>query len=313
MKMILRTALAARAAIASPFRRARLAKLAEQGRAPVSVLFYHRVADQYPNDWTISRDEFRRHLDYCAKHLEFVDLEEVQRRVANNESRSAAVALTFDDGYAENSDFALPLLIERQIPCTYFVTTSHVRDQVSFPHDLQYGQPLPINTSRQLREAAEGGIKIGCHTRTHIDFSQVRELRVLRREIVEAKDELQQMIGKPVRYFAFPYGLLPQLTPSAIEVVLEAGFVGFCSAFGGYNLPGRDPFHIRRFHGDPQFSRFVNWLSFDRGKLRGEPVVSYPSPADLGQQSASSNRSGKAPVFVPSLEIGDMPASETCH
>jgi hypothetical protein len=99
---------------------------------------------------------------------------------------------------------------------------------------------------------------------------------------MEAKDELEQMIGRAIRYFAFPYGMPEQLTEEAIEVVQEAGFAGFCSAFGGYNLPGRDAFHIRRCHGDPEFSRFVNWLSFDPGKLRKEPVVRYSNNTPQG-------------------------------
>ncbi len=313
MKMILRTALAARAAIASPIRRAKLSKLAAEGRAPVSVLFYHRVSNDHPNDWTISRDEFRRHVDYCARHLELIDLAEVQRRVASNDSRSPAVAFTFDDGYAENCDFALPLLIERKVPCTYFVTIDHVSSRQPFLHDVQAGRPLPINTRQQLREVADAGIEIGCHSRTHIDFSQVREPDILRREIIDAKDELEQMIGKPVRYFAFPYGLQPQLTQEAIEVVHTAGFTGFCSAFGGYNVPGRDAFHIRRFHGDPEFSRLINWLSFDAGKLRSEPTVSYRLSSENINRPVEENRSVATHLFVPDLPNGNAQANESCR
>ena len=242
------------------------------------VSFYHRVADTSPNDWTISCREFERQLDYCEEHFQIITLAEIQARVRDGRSNNAAMAITFDDGYRENCDFALPLLIERGIPCTYFVTTDNVIRQRPFEHDEQRGERLPINTIGQVREMSDAGIEIGCHTRRHVDFSKVHDPAILREEIRVAKDELEQMIGGPVRYFAFPFGLPRQLTQAAIEAVAEAGFDGFCSAFGAYNLVGRDWFHIRRFHGDPEFARMRNWLSIDPRKIRLEPQVRYFLP-----------------------------------
>lgn len=265
----------ARVAVVAPYRRARLDRMCEKGDAPVLVPFYHRVADSRPNDWTISTEQFQLHVDHCREHFDLIDLAEVQRRIRTSDSPRPAVSFTFDDGYAENSEFALPLLIENRVPCTYFVATAHIRQQHPFPHDTRAGIPLPVNTLGQLREASEAGIEIGLHTRNHVDFSLINDPLTVRREIVEAKDELEQMIGCPVRYFAFPYGLPQQLTPPAIDAVVEAGLLGFCSAFGGYNLVGRDEFHIRRFHGDRQFARLRNWLSFDSSKVWREPVVRY--------------------------------------
>ena len=48
----------------------------------------------------------------------------------------------------------------------------------------------------------------------------------------------------------------------------EAGYRGVCSAYGGYNFPGDDPFHLKRFHADEQFIRFKNWMTIDPRKLR---------------------------------------------
>ncbi len=278
MNVLYNAALNARAILVAPLRQSRLRRFAARAASPVSVLFYHRVADADPTDWTISCDQFRRHLDYCQQNLELIDLAEVQRRIRESDSCNAAVSITFDDGYHDNCDFALPLLIERGIPCTYFVTTSNIRNQTGFSHDLRAGKSLAVNTVEQIREASDAGIEIGCHTRHHVDFGCVHDPKVVREEIIGAKDELEQMIGKRVRYFAFPFGSPHQLTQMAIETVHEAGFEGFCSAYGGYNLVGRDSFHIRRCHGDPQFSRLVNWLSFDPKKLRREPTVRYFLP-----------------------------------
>ena len=71
------------------------------------------------------------------------------------------MAITFDDGYADNCEQALPLLIARKIPCTYFVVTGHVVDGQPFPHDVQRGHAsVPI---RSPSAPAAAGIDIGPH------------------------------------------------------------------------------------------------------------------------------------------------------
>jgi hypothetical protein len=81
---------------------------------------------------------------------------------------------------------------------------------------------------------------------------------------------LEMAIGRDVRYFAFPYGQHANLSAAAFRVAYQVGFAGVCSAYGGYNFPGDDAFHLRRFHADPEFIRFKNWLTVDPRKLRGQ-------------------------------------------
>ncbi len=267
--------LRAQAEIACPLRRRKVAVLAQLGQAPMTVLFYHRVADESPNDWTISVSEFERHLDYVRSNFDLIALDELQRRVRDKDSYRPSVTFTFDDGYADNCRHALPLLIRHRVPCTYFVAVENVRDDIPFTHDVDRGVPLAVNSVDELRAAADGGIEIGLHTYSHFDFSKPHDEHVIRREIFEAKDELERLVQRPVRYFAFPFGLPQQLQPAVIRAVHDSGMLGFCSAFGAYNLVGRDDFHIRRVHGDSEFARLVNWLSFDQRKLRHEPTITY--------------------------------------
>ncbi|WP_246114738.1 polysaccharide deacetylase family protein [Rubripirellula tenax] len=298
MRSLKLAALNAQVMLTSPFRRARIRKAAAEGTAPISVSFYHRVADTCANDWTISRERFLRHIDYCKSRFEMISLAEVQRRVRSQQSHNAAMSITFDDGYRDNCEFALPLLIQRGIPCTYFVTTCNVRGQMPFPHDVKSGEPLAVNTVQQIRELSDAGVEIGCHTRQHVDFSKVHDQATVRDEVVRAKSELEQMIGREVRYFAFPFGLPAQLTQAAIEAVSEAGFDGFCSAYGAYNLVGRDWFHIRRFHGDPEFARLKNWLSIDPRKVRQEPEVRYFLPPAMSFKETFPMMGRTTPLFA---------------
>jgi peptidoglycan/xylan/chitin deacetylase (PgdA/CDA1 family) len=237
------------------------------GRVPIMSLLYHRVADTHPNTWTITWERFRYQMEWLQQQFDLVSMAEAQRRIAAGENTRPTVCITFDDGYAENCERAIPWLIEQKIPVTYFVTSDNVLSGRSFPHDAAANCPLEPNTVEQLQAMSDAGVEIGAHTRTHPDLGQVLSLGELADEIVGAKHDLETLLDKPVRYFAFPYGLHQNMTPEGFAVAYQGGFAGVCSAYGGYNMPGDDSFHIQRIHGDPQWARFVNWMTVDPRKI----------------------------------------------
>lgn len=237
------------------------------GRSPICILFYHRVANDRANPWTTPERIFARQIDWLAQHFDLLSLEEAQQRLRSGFNDHPAVCLTFDDGYADNLAFALPRLLEAKIPCTYFVSTEHVLTGKPFPHDLARNQPLAPNSIPQLRELAAAGLEIGAHTRTHADLGRVRDSRMLFDEVVTAGAELQTALGRPIRYFAFPYGQHWNLSVEAFELAHEAGYDGVCSAYGGYNFPGDDAFHLQRIAVDDDLIRLKNWLTLDPRKV----------------------------------------------
>lgn len=246
-------------------------RLEARQRAPLVVLFYHRVAESHPNAWTIAPDEFERQVRWLRSRFELVSFAESLRRMREGNDR-VAVHLTFDDGYAENCDRALPWLIEQGVPCTYFVTTRNVLEGEPFPHDRAAGAPLQPNTPEQLRELADAGIEVGAHTRTHADLGRTLDAAEWHAELDGAKQDLETLLGRPVRYFATPYGQPRQMTAELFRRAQAAGYEAVCSAHGGYNLPARSapeaPVHVLRIHGDPEFERLANWLTLDPRKLK---------------------------------------------
>jgi peptidoglycan/xylan/chitin deacetylase (PgdA/CDA1 family) len=265
-----------------PQRRRTAADRAARGMEPVSVLFYHRVADVFRNDWTMPTATFAKQIHWLKERFDIVSLEDAQRRIASGRNCRPTVCLTFDDGYAENMDFALPLLLSEKIPFTYFVSTNHVFGNRPFPHDVAAGQPLePISLS-QLRELAAAGVEIGAHNRNHIHLGVVSSDEILD-EIVGSKHDLEQALEREIRYFAFPYGQPADLSTAAFEIAYNAGYQGVCSAHGGYNFPGDDPFYLRRIHADCELVRVKNWLTVDPRKLR-HPVNF--NPGDFRRQVA---------------------------
>lgn len=241
---------------------------AAQHREPVRILFYHRIADDVRNGWTISQQAFADQIHWLREHFDLVSLGEAQNRIASGRNRWPTACITFDDGYADNRRFAIPLLLKNRIPFTYFVCTIPVLNGTPFPHDQSAGRPLEVNTLDHIRELVDAGVEIGTHTRTHANLGNGISRNQIIDEIAGSKDELERAIGQQVRYFAFPYGQHENLSNAAYRVATEAGYSGVCSAYGGYNFPGDDPFHLRRFHADNQFIRFINWMTVDPRKLR---------------------------------------------
>ncbi|HEX4414645.1 MAG TPA: polysaccharide deacetylase family protein [Lacipirellulaceae bacterium] len=291
-------ALTAYYAATLPSRRRAAAQRAATEREPVRIAFYHRVADESPNAWTMTRKSFARQIDWLVARFDLVSLAEAQSRIRVGRNHRPTAAITFDDGYADNLSFAIPLLLKRGIPFTYFVSTDHVLRGNFFPHDVAAGRPLSVNTLAQLRELTAAGVEIGAHTRTHADLGRPLAAHELRNEIAGSKGDLESALGKRIRYFAFPYGLLRNLCANAFRAAFDAGFDGVCSAYGGYNFPGDDAFHLRRFHADEQLIRFVNWMTIDPRKLR------LHRDFDTG-----AYRESQVP-FVPITEIS--PALQLC-
>ncbi|WP_149495059.1 polysaccharide deacetylase family protein [Roseiconus lacunae] len=241
-------------------------KLRQTGQLPVCSLFYHRVADAHPNPWSISCADFERQIRWLQQEFELISLPDLQRRVSSGNNDRMAVAITFDDGYAENMEFAIPLLLDLGIPVTYFVTFGFMDGERAFPHDLKRGIPLPTNTIDDCRWMAEQGVEIGAHTRSHCDVGGIADRAMLIDEVVTATEELSEAISRPIRYFAFPYGKPENMSQAAVDLTRQMGLKGVCSAYGAYNFPGEDPYHIQRIHADPEFIRFKNWLTIDPRK-----------------------------------------------
>ena len=111
-------------------------------------------------------------------------------------------------------------------------------------------------------------------------------LGLLRHEVAAAKEELQALLDRPVRYFAFPFGQHRNLSLAVFESAKAAGYAGVCSAYGGFNFPGDDPFHLQRIPADGSLIQLKNWVTMDPRKLRTQRFV-YRETGDRGQGSGS--------------------------
>src|SRR3954469_6240010 len=95
-------------------------------RAHGLVLLYHRVAAEAWDPWNICVDpeRFDQQLAALSRVADVVPLSELASRLSAGRRGRPVVALTFDDGYADNLHVALPLLERYGAPATVFIATA---------------------------------------------------------------------------------------------------------------------------------------------------------------------------------------------
>jgi peptidoglycan/xylan/chitin deacetylase (PgdA/CDA1 family) len=89
---------------------------------------YHRVAAERLDPWRlcVSPRHFEEQLDALRRHARILPLLELQRRIVDGSAEPGSVAITFDDGYADNLLAAAPLLERHDAPATVFVATGYL-------------------------------------------------------------------------------------------------------------------------------------------------------------------------------------------
>lgn len=103
-------------------------KIAESRESRGVILMYHRVADLSSDPWqlAVSPKNFEEQMKVLQKLGNCVRLHDMATRMSNGRRLKKAVAVTFDDGYADNFLYAKPLLEKYEIPATIFVSSSFI-------------------------------------------------------------------------------------------------------------------------------------------------------------------------------------------
>lgn len=213
---------------------------------PVTMLMYHMIAHpKNANEARLCRtpDAFRKDMEQIRQAgyqaLSFATvLDGVAGRV---ELPDKAVAITFDDGIACAYENAFPILQEFGYPASVFVVSSRVGGYNDFGE--RFGLPRRrMLTSNEVRELAESGVDIGSHTVNHLWLGKT-DKAVVFQELLESKKALEDMLGREVPHFAYPFG---SWSVPARDAVIEAGYKGACSTLSGRNRKNTDPYLLRR-------------------------------------------------------------------
>jgi len=149
------------------------------------------------------------------------------------------ILITFDDGYADLTEFALPALQRVGWGSTVFVAASTVGARSAW--DEPRVTPHRIMAADDIREWAERGVEFGAHGATHCDLTRVDSNR-LRAEVLDARDALAALLGQSVTAFAYPYGNYNDEVRTLVRSSFELAF----GLEEGLNGPETDRTRLRR-------------------------------------------------------------------
>ncbi len=128
-------------------------------------------------------------------------------------------AVTFDDGFTSMARLACPILLEMQIPATLYIVVAGIGKTNVW--DQREGDCAEtMCTAAEVRELAELGFEIGSHSMNHPRLTRLTDAE-LRAEIVDSKKALEDLLGRPVLSFSYPYG---DQDARVRQVVAEAGY-----------------------------------------------------------------------------------------
>ena len=198
-----------------------------------TILLFHRVSDIVPPDGLTV--DVRRFREFCAlmrRRYRVVPLAEIFRELRDGTPPAAGtVAITFDDSYADNLP-AAEVLHEYGLPATFFVPTDYIGTDRMFPWDAHL--PRLGNLSwADVRRMVALGHEIGSHTASHPDLAKL-SIEETRDELVRSKGVLEDQLGRPVRYLAYPFGSRDNFRSEQLPLVYEAGYEGCVSAVHGF-------------------------------------------------------------------------------
>ncbi len=199
--------------------RRRLTRVAESGARRVLsppdpagrrvVLCYHSV-NPSPSYLSLSPGLFAEHLAWLEDHCQVVPLDEL---VAGPGSTGGPyVAITFDDGYADNHTHALPLLAARGMTASFFVAVGFLeRDPEVMAHlsevwGTRHEQLRPLSWG-QVEELRDAGMAIGSHTWSHRNLARLSPADA-EHDLRRSRGALEGRLGEPVRVIAYPWGKL---------------------------------------------------------------------------------------------------------
>jgi peptidoglycan/xylan/chitin deacetylase (PgdA/CDA1 family) len=199
------------------------------------VLYYHALSRGWNDPLAVRPTAFARQIAFFARGRRGgTALEAVSHS-------HGVLQVTFDDAYASVLA-AVPVLEQRRIHATVFACAAYGDGRPLEVPELSGTRfsELGLRTLswEQLRELADRGIEIGSHAKTHPHLTRLGD-HELRTELVDAKREIEDQIGRACRVLAYPFGETDDRVRAA------ARQAGYLAAFGSPGTPG-DPFDFPR-------------------------------------------------------------------
>ena len=236
---------------------------------------YHRIGDtSQDRRYSVSPPRFEKQMQFLSDHgYHVASLEAFTKALEGLVSLpDNSVVLTFDDGFQETFEHAVPILKQFGYPATFFLVTGLVGKTNEWIEHRGYPTARLMGWEEAQRLKVEG-FGLGSHTVSHPRLTEI-DWVAARKEIEESKRRLEDRLGVPVQFFAYPYGLFDSCIR---DLVREAGYSAACSTRAGFNTAEADRFALRRLdiYGTDSTSTFGRNLLFGENRMTSNRLIGY--------------------------------------
>jgi peptidoglycan/xylan/chitin deacetylase (PgdA/CDA1 family) len=240
------------------------------GEVIVPILLYHHIQEsEFPSRYRIPPEKFEQQIKllhdwgYTTISTELL----VQAITLGAQLPPHPIIITFDDGDIDVYQNAFPIMEKYGFTGVFYLVSNYI------------GQPNYI-TAEQVQEMAAAGWEIGSHSLSHLDLIKNPERQ--RDEIVQSKEQLETMLGVPVRTFAYPFGRAGQAARDYVK------FAQYIAAMGlGYTpvQSQKNLYYLWRWEvqGTFDLQALIDYLPW-----KGDPDV---IPTDKAPQTATPTAS----------------------
>lgn len=205
---------------------------------PIPILGYHSVCDRPDTDiapFSVRPADFARHLDTIVERgMRSFTISEFSDVLAEGgQLPPRPVLITFDDGWVDTLTVAGPMLAERGLVGTVYVTTGTLPGCPG--SDASRDSMIPYS---RLAELEALGLEVSSHTHTHPELDVITAAAATS-DVVRGKDLLESALAHTVRSFAYPYGYASNRVR---DIVRGAGFDSACGVRNAFTHATDDRF-----------------------------------------------------------------------
>jgi peptidoglycan/xylan/chitin deacetylase (PgdA/CDA1 family) len=219
----------------------------------VQILCYHDIPDS-------SISDFREQMTWLARRYPFLDPDSFHAFMDGRlDLQGRHILITFDDGFSSCRKVAEQVLAPLGIKAMFFIPVGFLdlppgtewreyvaqnlfSGQISENDVLECQAPMSWDDLLWLRSQGHG---IGAHTTSHCSLSNVSDKNQLSREIIDAKNRIEQVLGEEIAAMAYPFGTLQHISKSALGLIGK--HYRYCySVVRGANVLGTKRLAIRR-------------------------------------------------------------------
>ncbi len=214
---------------------------------------YHKIsrpplATNLPELYVAPRGFDRQMRELAASGLLCLPFADVAAAAVAGKS---GFCLTFDDGFRNVFEHALPILQRHGLRAIQFIVAGLVGGEDQW--DRAIGEPpQKLMNDAEIRAWIAAGQEIGAHTMTHPRLTRLAPAEA-QAEISGSKKKLEDQFGVPIRHFCYPYG---DCNARVKDWVGAAGYESAVTVQAGVNTPGGDPLLLRRFLAHRESGKF---------------------------------------------------------